>query len=146
MKAVSLIQPFATLVAIRAKTYETRSWATGYRGPLAIHASSTFPVWARQLVNDEPFLSVLAEQWQAVEAGFPLGMIIATCQLVACVRTDDVRDSLSERELAFGDYGIGRWVWRLAEVARLPEPLPAKGRLGLWTVPADIAARISDGR
>lgn len=39
MKAITLTQPWATLVAIGAKRIETRSWATRYRGPLAIHAA-----------------------------------------------------------------------------------------------------------
>lgn len=43
MKAVTLWQPWASLVAIGAKTIETRSWATSYRGPLAIHAAARKP-------------------------------------------------------------------------------------------------------
>lgn len=38
MKALTLHQPWATLVALGIKTVETRSWYTPYRGPLAIHA------------------------------------------------------------------------------------------------------------
>ena len=38
MKALSLRQPWATLVAIGAKQIETRSWSTAYRGTIAIHA------------------------------------------------------------------------------------------------------------
>lgn len=41
MKALTLWQPWASLVALGVKTIETRSWSTGYRGPLAIHAAST---------------------------------------------------------------------------------------------------------
>lgn len=39
MKAISLWQPWASLVAVGAKKIETRSWATKYRGSLAIHAT-----------------------------------------------------------------------------------------------------------
>lgn len=39
MKALSLTQPWASLVAVGAKRIETRSWRTSYRGPLAIHAA-----------------------------------------------------------------------------------------------------------
>lgn len=41
MKALTLWQPWATLIAIGAKTIETRSWSTNHRGPLAIHAAKT---------------------------------------------------------------------------------------------------------
>lgn len=43
MKALTLHQPWASLVALGVKTIETRSWATRYRGPLAIHAGATRP-------------------------------------------------------------------------------------------------------
>jgi activating signal cointegrator 1 len=41
MKAISICQPWATLIVIGAKRFETRSWKTDYRGILAIHASKT---------------------------------------------------------------------------------------------------------
>lgn len=41
MKAISLWQPWASLVPAGAKPVETRSWSTSYRGPLAIHAAKT---------------------------------------------------------------------------------------------------------
>ena len=39
MKAISLLQPWATLVIIGVKTIETRSWGTHHRGNILIHAS-----------------------------------------------------------------------------------------------------------
>lgn len=39
MKVLTVTEPWATLIAIGAKQIETRSWPTGYRGPIAIHAS-----------------------------------------------------------------------------------------------------------
>lgn len=41
LKAITLLQPWASLVAMGAKTIETRPYATQYRGPLAIHAAKT---------------------------------------------------------------------------------------------------------
>src|SRR3954451_22243677 len=41
--ALTLTQPWATLVAIGAKQIETRSWGTSYRGWLAIHAAKGYP-------------------------------------------------------------------------------------------------------
>lgn len=40
VKTLTLLQPWASLVACGAKKIETRSWATKYRGPLAIHAAA----------------------------------------------------------------------------------------------------------
>jgi activating signal cointegrator 1 len=39
VKAISLWQPWATLIALGEKKFETRSWLTNYRGQIAIHAA-----------------------------------------------------------------------------------------------------------
>lgn len=40
MKALTIWQPWASLLACGGKRFETRSWATSYRGPIAIHAAT----------------------------------------------------------------------------------------------------------
>lgn len=153
IKALSLTQPWATLVAIGAKRIETRSWNTDYRGPLAIHAAKGFPKVARHLCVEEPFLSALMGAglmqygiFHASNNDLPLGAIIATCKLVGVDRfgywVNDRKPmrwakgphyyELTEQERAFGDYTIGRYGLFLANVKILPEPIPAKGALGLW--------------
>ena len=44
MKALTIWQPWASLIARGVKQYETRSWATKYRGPIAIHAAMKNPL------------------------------------------------------------------------------------------------------
>lgn len=39
MKAITILQPWANLIACGAKKIETRSWATQYKGQIAIHAA-----------------------------------------------------------------------------------------------------------
>lgn len=41
MKALSIKQPWANLIAAGEKTIETRTWATNYRGPILIVSSKT---------------------------------------------------------------------------------------------------------
>ncbi|CAG0947427.1 hypothetical protein ANRL1_04099 [Anaerolineae bacterium] len=146
MKAITLTQPWATLVAIGAKRIETRSWSTAYRGPLAIHAAKTFPKDARDLCRDlypgaALFSSVLIAAGYDRIAQIPLGVVVATCELVAVKRIIPgyikvLRDQMghfnSEQEIAFGDYTPGRYAWILADVRSLDAPIPAKGALGLW--------------
>ncbi|WP_416367281.1 ASCH domain-containing protein [Paenibacillus sanfengchensis] len=36
------------------------------------------------------------------------------------------------QEYRFGDFALGRYGWELAEVRKLPEPVPAAGKQGLW--------------
>lgn len=40
MKALTIIQPWATLIASGHKMNETRSWKTNYRGEVLIHAGN----------------------------------------------------------------------------------------------------------
>jgi hypothetical protein len=137
MKALTLTQPWATLVAIGAKMIETRSWRTSYRGPLAIHAARGYPRWALETCEESPFREALTG---LSPAGLPRGAVIATCDLIDCVRTEEIvldrtcpyRSDLTTTEGQFGDYSPGRFAWILEDVMKLPEPIPAKGALGLW--------------
>jgi len=168
LRGLSLTQPWASLVAVGAKRIETRDWGTAYRGPIAIHATKRFPVLCRDLCDDEPFRSALArggylrrvvsynqaDSWVDVRS-IPLGAIVAVAKLVGCFRVTRSTtyagparegswrvDLTVGGELDFGDYAPGRYAWVLASVRRLPQPVPCRGALGLWRVPADVVARI----
>ena len=141
MKTLSLTQPWATLIAIGAKKIESRSWYTPYRGPLLIHAAKSYPRWARETCEGEPFKSILAAAGITnIRHGFPFGAIIAKCHLSAIVTTEGGL-YLSDQERAFGDYSPGRYAWFLENVERLPEPIPARGMLQLWEFPFERAGK-----
>lgn len=130
MKALTLTQPYATLVAIGAKTIETRSWSTKYRGRVAIHAGRK--AGSIQFVfQAEPFRSALQLTDNSTLA-LPLGAVVAIADLVDVVPTVSVADELNAQELAFGDYSAGRFAWILRDVERLARPMPCRGALGLW--------------
>jgi len=153
MKAISILQPWASLVAVGAKKIETRSWATKYRGPLAVHASARMSRKQKKVCWTNPFFKILetAGLMEREVDGkhlnlLPVGAIIATCSLVDCVkivgRTSvegrivaaqlENRQVVEGDELVFGDYTPGRFAWILEDVQPLPEPIPTKGMLGLW--------------
>lgn len=130
MKALTLTQPWASLVALGRKRIETRSWSTNYTGPLAIHAAKGFPGWAKETREKEPFKSALIVH--GLFQVLPVGQVLCVVTLMGCRRTEDVRKQLTEKELAFGDYYDGRFAWFLSDVKVFPKPIPAKGSLGLW--------------
>lgn len=169
MRCITLHQPWASLVSIGAKTIETRSWSTGYRGRLAIHAAKVLPEYGRRECYKEPFLSGLLDagllenithriitdlsELRGYRNLLPLGAILCTCNLVACVPTEWCQTDpdipagynvhtranrnivgvfLSEQEAAFGNYAPGRYAWLLEDIQPLPEPIPARGYQGLW--------------
>lgn len=144
MRVLTLTQPYATLIAIRAKKFETRSWGTRYRGPLAIHAAKGLgPVGGapgfRELCGQDPFRSAIQNAEYTGPDALPLGAIVAVCTLAEIY--DIRRDGLfangtliplpDESEYDFGDYTPGRYAWRLTDVQTLREPLPYKGGQGL---------------
>lgn len=144
MKVLSLIQPWATLVAIGAKCIETRAWSTPYRGPIAIHASKWQDANGRvvnaqvaeylALCHGEPFRTALTQGGIERVRQLPSGAVVAIARLVDVVPTDVVIVDDYEREL--GNYRPGRFAWRLADVRPLSTPLPARGMPGLWELPA----------
>jgi len=148
MKALTLTQPWASLVAFGAKKIETRSWSTNYRGPLAIHAAKGATTDVIRLAFVEPFKAVLNASGYRLFSQLPRGALIATCQLVGVIPVykiadhgvyqwtgpdgRDYRFDLTDQERAFGDYTFGRYAWLLADVYELHTPVPARGALGLW--------------
>lgn len=157
LKVLSLIQPWATLIALGEKKIETRSWKTNYRGELYIHAGKKLD---SSICNHEPFRTVLSNHgiifplpsgyihdYNAFTGDIPTGMIIAKCQLVDCVKMADWKlnnglrvieatlengQVVTGNELEFGDYAPGRYAWILDNIRPLETPIPAKGKLGLW--------------
>jgi len=138
MKAFSLKQPWATLVAIGAKQIETRSWKTDYRGPLAIHASKTWYATLGGLCLSWPFHEELERAGIKIRdlkrpAELPFGAVVATGRLREITRINpEFVHRLSWKEEMFGDYRLGRYAWLLEDVTPLEEPIPARGALGLW--------------
>lgn len=148
MKAISLLQPWASLIAIGAKKIETRSWSTKYRGPLAIHASKKLWKFMEYLPEERLIgLTLWETGLYHTLKDLPHGAVIATCNLV------DVRYMLQgklfryengaviaggeipmpgEPELSFGDYTPGRFAWMLEDIKMLKSPIPAKGHQSLW--------------
>lgn len=140
IKAATLWDPWGTMVALEEKLYETRSWATNYRGPLAIHTAGRWSKIQSVVLGQEPFRSVLGKHGFMERNDLPLGCVVAVVDLTAVYRTEDMRASLGEQELAFGDYGNGRYAWKLGNVRRLAEPVPVTGtqRLWWWDVPGHL--------
>lgn len=132
MKAISLQQPWASLVVMGAKKTETRSWNTFYRGRILIHASQGkdmgINVW-----NLPPF-----EKYIKDFNSLPFGAIIGECKIDETVETEKIRHRLSVEEAAFGDYSTGRIAWRLVQPITYKKPIPYKGQLSIWEFPDEL--------
>jgi len=135
LKAISLWQPWACLVAFGAKGYETRSWPApesliGQR--IAIHAAKRWTPALRRLSQTPLFAKYLDE---AVHGPMVFGGIVAVATLIECVRVEHVIDYIAgTAEEVFGDYSHGRWAWSLSCVESFGPYLPCVGRQGIFTV------------
>lgn len=122
--ALSLIEPWATLLAIGArrggKGVETRDWSTSFRGPFAIHASKKVD-W--ETCREEP--------------------IIGHAELLHCEKTEDLAPHQSANELAFGDFYPGRFGLVCDYATFLPKAIPARGMLNFWRLTAEQEAEIA---
>jgi hypothetical protein len=88
LKAITLLQPWASLLAAGIKTIETRSWNTNHRGPLLIHASQKTDEprqvyimgreWMRELLAAKLGVHALAD--------LPLGKIVGAGELTHAYR------------------------------------------------------------
>lgn len=157
MKALTLTQPWASLVAVGVKHIETRSWSTRYRGPIAIHAAKGFPADARDFTYTKMVRESLSPHYldtgplpSPLDKRLPLGCIVATAYLADVMPMErftyvpgtklwvsnswpagfEITDG--EKEYAFGNYEPGRYGWMLKDVRPVSPPIPAKGALGLW--------------
>lgn len=149
MRALSLWQPWATLMALDAKRFETRpqtcSWF-GYRGTVAIHAAKSHE--ELELCLEEPFCSVLKAGGIRKIGDLAFGAFVAVGEMVAVWSSDSdgtahavaLRGGVHER--AFGNYAPNRVVIEFSSVKPLSAPLPARGYQGLWIVPPDQEAEI----
>ena len=134
MKALSLLQPWATLVVMGVKQIETRSWQTAYRGPLLIHASKGKA--GEIFAQDPPFKKYIPNFKQ-----LPFGYIIGKVTLTDIIRigtgslthtSNETMNKLTMEEKAFGDYTAGRFAWILQDSVAFKTPLGARGSLTLW--------------
>jgi hypothetical protein len=131
MRVLSYTQPWATLVLLGEKAWETRSRRMGVKGKAGIHASKDYPRWARDLARTEPFRSVLRRHGLLPDT-LPTGAVLGYAQAHETERVEDVRDRLGPQELAFGNYEDGRFCTRMSDPVPFPKPIPAKGALGFW--------------
>lgn len=137
MKAITIKQPWATLIALGEKKFETRSWGTKYRGKLAIHAGKSVD---KDACEDSWIKSVLAEHGITTWKQLPTGVVLATTELIGCHKVSLGVGSvvctsgpiIQGLEYEFGDYTEGRFAWELSNLQVLQESVPAKGQLSLW--------------
>jgi activating signal cointegrator 1 len=145
IRALSLTEPWSTLVAVGAKKQETRTWHPHITlETIAIQSAKGFTADNEAYCSREHFQQALEEAGYTPDItqrrrqdrwGFPFGQITAIAwlrdvyQLAPLVWKSDLPP---EPERSFGNYHGGRYIWLLPYVYRLKTPIPVVGHQLLW--------------
>src|SRR6266705_4086681 len=139
MKALSIQQPWAWLIANGHKDIENRDWATSYRGFVLLHAPKKLDSSILSYMSRQWTQQTMPDEWKAIwsllpeNSDFERGGIIgyATLQKVVTV---------SNSPWFRGKYGF-------VLTQRHPVPfIPLRGQLGFFDVSTEIEAQINEIR
>lgn len=149
MKALTIRQPWASLIVAGVKDVENRSWPVPdwlFGEPLAIHSAARLDkaahaaratVLAGEAVPGGHFIALDAQSAQAC------GIVLGSVEVVGCHHADDCDEAL---RIASGNEHVRMFCSRWAEpdayhwVITQPEiwqPMALTGRQGLWDLPAE---------
>lgn len=126
LRCLSIRQPFAWAVCAGIKTVENRSWQTDHRGLIAIHASAT-KQRVTQLLREN-------KGTKLTQGFFTYSAIIGVAELL------DVVDMNSDLES--NPFAAGEKCWILNNSRLLPNPIPIKGRLRLYSLSLEDTERV----
>ena len=126
MKAITLKQPWATLVAEGIKPIETRTHARFKKlagQTIAIHAGKTVSRMPFAFAN-HPLVQRIFDKYR--RTGLPTGAVVATVY-VQEARWLTAADSNAALVPAEGLFGLV-----MTNVKKFDTPIPAKGKQGIW--------------
>lgn len=143
VRALSLYEPYASMIAQGIKTIETRRRPTKVRGPLLICAGKR-----RDQIVKEAISEFQDEEWCQRKLGLPAvlspdfepqyGKAVALCELVDCQALEGKWWQESCVPSTYGLYG-----YFLRDIRRI-EPFDVKGYQGFFYV--DIPSHVFSGR
>lgn len=148
MKAISIKQPWASLIVENIKDIENRTWKTSFRGTVLVHASGKPSGTITNLLTQDQFDSInvnrFAPEWlQLLMAGrYTNSAIIGTVDIVDCViNNPSIWAEKSDKSLILDDNLMPIksldhkpiWNWVLANPVKFDQPiLNVKGKLSFW--------------
>lgn len=122
MKAITIKQPWASLIAHGIKDIENRTWRTNYRGRILIHAGASKKEGWR--LNDVQRFHLRRSGSSLCSTDFdklPFSAIIGSVEIIDCIQGHS--SVWAEKDV---------WNWVLANPVLYQVPVPAKGKLSLW--------------
>jgi hypothetical protein len=130
MKVLTVKNPWAFLIIHYGKNIENRTRKTNYRGCIGIHASLKSDEGAYQLRWTNPATSKIfnAIRERRAEIEKLNGHIIGTVEIYNCTRPEITK---IDNPGPWGEMDAA-WHYWLKDPIAFPEPIEARGMLGLW--------------
>lgn len=122
MKALTIKEPWATLIISGYKKYEFRSWKTNYRGKILIHAGKTLE-------------KAVEKRFEEYNLKYNMGYIIGEAELVDCILVDEKfeQELIKINKTVYGrSRHVRNYAWKLENVKKYEKSIHINGKLGLW--------------
>ena len=122
MKALTIKEPWASLIIEEYKKYEFRSWKTKYRGKILIHAG---------LGVEKDMM----ERFKNYDINIKPGYIIGEATISDCILVDEEfnKELRKINPIVYGKSNhTETYAWKIENVKKNDNPIPCKGKLGLW--------------
>ncbi|MFN8583088.1 MAG: ASCH domain-containing protein [Gemmatimonadaceae bacterium] len=142
--ALSIRQPYASLLVAGIKRFEARTWCPS-KVPItiAIHASSAYAAgWKKDV--DHPALARVMYAKRFDPIALPTSAIIGVVRITEATEASSVPDDFTYLDmLTCGDpYYHGLSLWRVSQRLAV-RPIRCKGKLNLWKLSPDQKARLT---
>lgn len=135
VRAITLYQPYASLIVAGLKRFETRDWGTEWTGLLVIHAGKTLDVDTRNQRFMNHLIASDLGDWNKLPRGAALGVV----EKGKCFKARSVIPHIDDRERAFGGFeGEKRVAWELSNPVPFAQPISISGKQGLWDWPMPL--------
>ena len=119
MKAITIKEPWASLIVQGFKKYEFRSWKTNYRGKVLIHAGLS-----KENIDD----------FNEYNLDISSGEIIGEAYISDCILVDEKFDKKLKNidPNVYANNHVGLYAFKLDKIKKYNKKIKIKGKLGLW--------------
>ena len=137
LRAISVRQPWASLLLTGVKRFECRSWRVKQPGVLLVHASGSKAAGIRGLRQERAFHAALLYAKLTDEADWPFSAIIGAVEIARFWEPGLRPRALSARDAYLAD-APDSYLWEVSRRWPFVKPVSCKGKLGLWQPDATI--------
>lgn len=143
MLALTIRQPFAAAIVHGHKLIENRTWKTRYRGWIGIHAAGAVPT--RKTLQE--YAEIVGKAEAAKSRPLEVSSLVGFAYLLQCLDKSELREGAklplrTLHAIEVCPFMSGPVLWIMTDAFPLREPIPMKGQLGIYSVPANVLKKL----